>query len=325
MKARMLYKLLLLLAAMPLCAEVRSGKAGKSPTKTTRSGRKKSPRIHVAIPQLSGGRFGDNLVSLSHTLYFALEHGLELRYIPFPYADQLQLANYYVPFSRDEKFAHYVTYASSLNMEAVKQKDAVLLQVGYFPISESEYTVPHTWRPFAVNWHNEKFITELRKIIAPKHPLTLTYPPEGKTSVAVHLRRGGSYDVNLPEEGLLTYKIPKDEFYINQIRNMVELIGVEQIYIYLFTDDDYPEELARKYQERLNIPGLEFHFREVGNNHYSNVLEDFFSLLNFECLIRSESNFAIMAEKIGNFKVVMSPALLEPGERIHRGITTIKE
>ena len=43
------------------------------------------------------------------------------------------------------------------------------------------------------------------------------------------------------------------------------------------------------------------------NNHHSNVLEDFFEMARFDCLIRPDSNYSIMAEKIADYKIVISP------------------
>ncbi len=47
--------------------------------------------------------------------------------------------------------------------------------------------------------------------------------------------------------------------------------------------------------------------REEGNRHDLNVMDDFFALLDFDCLIRPDSNFSICAEILGNHKVVVSP------------------
>lgn len=47
--------------------------------------------------------------------------------------------------------------------------------------------------------------------------------------------------------------------------------------------------------------------RKTENNHHSNILEDFFAMMQFDCLIRPESNFSIVASKIADFKVVINP------------------
>lgn len=316
-------KLVLVVLVVPVCAEVRGVKTTKKYSKKERQLlRQPKHKEVVVVPTLSGGRFGDALVATIVGLYFACKHGFGFRYPVFPFSEQLRLGQYYEPFFRDGEFTQYVMYSKHVDLEKLRDKGHVLLLVPYFPISESEYTVPHSWQPFPIDWENKDFIRELRKVIAPRQHIPLLYPPKDKTSVAVHVRRGGGFDKNI-SDGLIRYKIPYDEFYIEQIRKMVELVGADA-YFYLFTDDPEPAKLAQLYKDALNIPGLEFHFRDVGNRHDANVLEDFFSLLNFDCLIRSESNFSLVAEKIGDFKIVLSPALLAPGEKIHRGVVTIK-
>jgi hypothetical protein len=40
----------------------------------------------------------------------------------------------------------------------------------------------------------------------------------------------------------------------------------------------------------------------------TNILEDFFALTQFDCLIRPDSHFSIAASKIADYKVIISPA-----------------
>ena len=39
----------------------------------------------------------------------------------------------------------------------------------------------------------------------------------------------------------------------------------------------------------------------------TNMLEDFFALTQFDCLVRPDSNFSIAAEKISDFKIIIYP------------------
>ena len=50
-----------------------------------------------------------------------------------------------------------------------------------------------------------------------------------------------------------------------------------------------------------------FDCRTTVNNEFVNVLDDFFALLKFDCLIRADSNFSYIASKLGNYTLVISP------------------
>ena len=80
------------------------------------------------------------------------------------------------------------------------------------------------------------------------------------------------------------------------------------MYVYLFTDDLHPLEIKKKFENEIDAPNIVFDCRKKNNNPESNVLEDFFALGQFDCLIRPESNFSIAAEKIAEHKVVIYPA-----------------
>ena len=58
-------------------------------------GRKAEASVDPAsgvIYELSGGRFGDNLLSVAHAKWVAYSLGLPLVYLPFPFSDCFQLS-----------------------------------------------------------------------------------------------------------------------------------------------------------------------------------------------------------------------------------------
>ena len=75
----------------------------------------------------------------------------------------------------------------------------------------------------------------------------------------------------------------------------------------LFTDHNNPQELAQKYRQAVNCSRMIFDYRKSENNEFVNVLDDFFALTYFDCLIRADSNFSIIASKLGNYKLQISP------------------
>ena len=61
------------------------------------------------------------------------------------------------------------------------------------------------------------------------------------------------------------------------------------------------------YQENLKLPNVVFDAKINNSNYNDNVLGDFFSMLEFDCLIRSRSTFAQIIDLLGNFKVKYYP------------------
>lgn len=289
-------------------------------------------RQNVSVIQMkSGGRFGDNLLALAHALYFAQQNSYELLYSPFPYSDQLALdtiAKKYVDGAEKffERLIKYPGGSAVLPSDLRAQIRNLLFVIPYFPESCFEYTVSPQQNQFPVAWEDQKFKDALCKLVAPRNELNLIQPKKDKISVAVHARLGGGFDVIGPgtNEKLLRYKIPHEEYYIEQIRKMSELCGHAPLYVFLFTDDRDPKGLMDRFRQKIGIPSIEFDCRKEDNAHDKNVLEDFFSIAQFDCLIRSESCYSFMAEKIGDFSIVISPADPAPGSVIHEGLVNIR-
>ena len=78
----------------------------------------------------------------------------------------------------------------------------------------------------------------------------------------------------------------------------------QPLYVFLFTDYPNPEELKRSFEEQINAPNIQFACRK---DNKVDLMEDFFGLTQFDCLIRADSNFSIAAEKISDYKVVIYP------------------
>jgi len=103
-------------------------------------------------------------------------------------------------------------------------------------------------------------------------------------------------------------KFPPNEFYIEQIQRMSELLDDQPMYVHIFTDSTDPQAIADLFKKHVNKPNIEFGCRSQGNQQDANVLDDFFALTHFDYMIRGESNFSIMAERIGYFKIIIKPA-----------------
>jgi hypothetical protein len=120
------------------------------------------------------------------------------------------------------------------------------------------------------------------------------------------MRLGGGFDTSdtLRQAPL---KLPPMSFYKDQIRHIYDLLKQQPLYVHIFTDDKDPVKLMQECQEFTKDLNIEYGCRTDSNTHDSNVIKDFFEMTKFDCLIRPESNFSIVAAKISDFMIEISP------------------
>jgi len=177
--------------------------------------------------------------------------------------------------------------------------------------------------------NKSQFSMWLRQIITqPKH-LNLALPPkDGSISVAVHLRKG-SGPCKLDQKalaGLTSWKMPNNTFglasekflpeayYIAQIRYLANKFHNKQLYVFLFTDSPLPELLCKEFSQKINKENVALHSRQNNpDQHETGVLDDFFSILHYDVLVRSYSHFALAAEILGDHQLILSPDIQKKG------------
>lgn len=269
----------------------------------------------------SSGRLGDNLIAYLHAKWLAHEYDLPLLYKPFPYSDQLMMHELEKKYDDAEtkKFDRQITLDTKHAIE-IEKDSSTLYTVPYFPESSSEYDHPNDYIYFEVDWDNEEFRQEIQKMIKPRSALKKLILPEDRITVAVHVRKRTevfdapvSFESENPLSGQgfgdhwFPLKFAVDDYYLEQIKRISAFFGHQPLYVYLFTDSPNPVALIELYQKALQLPNIEFDCRRTTNKHDLNVLEDFFALTEFDCLIRVDSNFSLVAAKIGKHKVTVSP------------------
>ena len=266
--------------------------------------------ISAVTYTLSGGRLGDDLLSYLHAKWISYFYKIPLLYVPFNYSTEFEFHEF-EPYAY-EKYAH--NYCKRVYFEKpndtlrVEPQSGTLYVIGYFP--ETSICNTHEYPYFSVNWQDVGFKSEIRYLISPRRSLRLIEPPPDCMSVAVHVRRGSGYDHD-DMELILKTQAPKfltDEFYIKNIEKISEMIGHQKLYAFVFTDDAYPQNIVARFKKALkNYSNIEIGSRENGFGYDKNILEDLFSMIKFDFLIRSESHFAVVTSKIGNFKAEIFP------------------
>lgn len=91
------------------------------------------------------------------------------------------------------------------------------------------------------------------------------------------------------------------------IAALSEKLGHPPLYVYLFTDDQNPKELKKRIEEYVGLGNITFDSREDSGEEIVDVLADFFSIQNFNYLIRSlGSHFAIAADYLSDHDLVIT-------------------
>jgi hypothetical protein len=275
------------------------------------------------------GRFGDQLIGYCKAKLISYWYDIPLLCKPMLYSENLALSQQeqFLNTQLEKKFLHKFYIRRSTKIKAIERNRPILYVVNMHSniaglidkhkLKNNSYQVPVL--------NNVKYLENLRQSISllPHVSIKEIYrPPTDQISVAVHVRTGGGFDclfgypqpdhnTSLNEKMYVDIKwpskFPSKAFYIQQIRKISTMFSGKSLYIHIFTDDKNPALLVQEFQAELKDLPLTFATRCNNNTHDSNVLDDFFGMIKFDCLIRPKSSLSMVVEMLGNFKVVIAP------------------
>ena len=270
-----------------------------------------------------GGRFGDQILYYIKGEMLADKYGLDLylctRHNRGRELYQLALARHHPHYNRRirRQFERVISIQNESQIN-VNSNVRTLHIINFYIKAENVFDYIDT---------HPLFLQKLKKMINPRVSIPSLNLPEDKITVAVHVRKGIGHDPPLASQqqyadhhNLVTYntyhkyisdqkypfKFPPDQYYIDQIIKLSELLDDQPLYVYLFTDHPRPETLIATYKKAINKPNIIFDCRK-NNNYARHVLYDFFGMIQFDCFIRGGSNFSIGAQLIGNHRMVIYP------------------
>lgn len=263
------------------------------------------------------GRLGDNLLAYSHAKWISYLYDIPLLYRPFEYSDQLMMHLLEEPLTQGPLASYDKKIdISQVDSFTIEPDAGILYIIPYFPESIVERPDPRFFFYFPVNWDDKGFKTELKKMICPIKTLERPSIPQGVFSIALHIRVGTGFDIpTLADYPKLTaaawcqLKCPPFSFYVQQLQTMLKWFSDKELYIYMFTDHENPQEFVDYFQRMLNNK-VKIHTRSGINRHNLNVLEDLFAMADsdyFDCIIRPDSNLSIVASKLADDQLQISP------------------
>lgn len=268
----------------------------------------------------SGGRFGDNLVAYIHAKWISYKFSMPLIYKPFWCSNKLAMHSKELLYDRE---VHSFRAILTINKDLKFFKNLnILYDVPYFPESELEMHINYP-KYFDIDWKDKNFVVLLKQYISPIIPITKINIPKDHLSVAIHVRKGSGGDLVSSQEledltRRMPLKFPPDSYYVQAIKKIIEMLPNIPIYICIFTDYTKPQEIAELYSKEVNNQNIIFDYRTKNNYEEADIVDDFFGLAQFDCLIRPDSNFSLIAEKLTDYKISISPskAIIQNGKAV---------
>ena len=272
-----------------------------------------------------GGRFGDKIISYTTAKWISYKFNIPLLLKPFKYSSMLRLGREEKKYAKEtvKQFEKVMPIECGQDIIA-HAKDNVIFESrgGHFYINGSSCI----GQIVAYMLQDQHFMTELKHMLHPVVPLPQITLPSDKVTVAVHIRKGGGFDQSLSSIQYFSsnmisrkfyadrrwpQKFPPEQYYVDQVKRISTLFDDAPLFIYIFTDDRNPLGLVDRIKKAVNKSNITFSCRGRGNAHNAHVVEDFYNMARFDCLIRSGSNFPVAAQLLGNHKVVIYPKHLK--------------
>jgi hypothetical protein len=250
---------------------------------------------HGVTVRFDCGRLGDKLLLLTSAISFAYRHKLPLFYPAFQYCDELSLDSLELYDTQKHHFDVIKEYSEEIDNNLQHQTQSTLIIISFYNRPKPDLK-------------DKKFRKKMQTIISPKQHMPKIAIPENHLAVALHIRTGGGFamDTLLHDKYPLLF-VPLD-FYVDQLNYLTSLYPEKKLYVYLFTDDQHPEQIIDYLKTKSHNKNIDYGFRTSNNQHNKNVLEDFFAMMHFKILIRPVSNFSKMADYLGHASLVIAPA-----------------
>lgn len=282
---------------------------------------------NVISYKLSPGRFGDQILTYSKAQWLAYTYQLPLLYIPFKYSEFLMM---HTEFANNNLTLEKSIPIISVSPTTQIFKNSTHSEIYEVSLSTKKDAITNLDSIYECMISDPVFENYLKKMLSPIISLPTIELPKTMITVALHVRKGGGFDQPLLSRQLKTdkpsqsafakkqytqryadtiwpHKFPPDQYYVDQLIFLSELLDDTPLYVYLFTDDPHPEILMDRYKKATNKPNITFDCRKEKNRHNLNVLDDFYAIAQFDCLIRAASNFSRAAQLLGNHTIIIFP------------------
>ena len=277
-------------------------------------------------------RLGDNIITYCKAKLLSITYGIPFYYKPFPYSDEFVLHAQEILLTPEieKNYETIIPVNTMADLEnGLKSDESILFESNFLTQTPWLYTYSRGHPEF------EKEIKEKFSLMKPFEPLS---KPENVVLVALHVRKGGGFDMPLGSQreyniedaairgiylkkdspsnsctDIWPLKWPMGPIFIEEVKKFAHKKTHFSDYIWpiKFPCDQYyidPEAIMHRYSQALgDCPRIIFSYRKMGNHHTKNVLRDFFAIMQCDCLISASSSFAHAAQLLGNHSILIMP------------------
>lgn len=253
---------------------------------------------------------GTHLLNYMRAKWLSHLYEIPVRVKPFPHFNQLVLGNKELKLN----IAHH-------NPRIMLEREE---QIAYMDPTRALYTLPNFPEvdlaivdlpepPYiAADWKDLEFLKVLRKFVAPEKDIDEISLPKNRVSVALHVRRGlPTESRDLKSQNPL--KFPPNSYYVAQLQRLNTLFQGRPLYVFIFTEDKNPGDIAQALEKELHLPHVKFDWHKGTYNHRAHVIDDLFNMMRFTCLVRPLSNYSLVAEILGNHRILIKPVSAQKG------------
>jgi len=269
----------------------------------------------------TGQRFGDRLLEYVKAKWISYHTGITLYIRPCKYYENLQILEKEKVVLSIPKRGVKKVVLNEIPTFLEKSPNTFYI-VGYYPFPSMEMIYEMK--------QDRAFVGLVRETIRPVDSIELIKPPKDQISVAVHIRKGSGGDNPLKSvqifdknkiamentkvkakdyaDAFHPLKFAPEQYYIDQIKALSQYFEHRALYLYIFTDYKNPKDLLKRIKQEVGLDNITYHCRESVSQEREVILSDFFSMMEFDCLIRSgESYFSTMSELLSDHKMIIYP------------------
>ncbi len=285
------------------------------------------------ITSRAPGRLGDHLIAYCKATYFSLKYGIPIKQECFEHSDEFTLSLFNNGKTNDDDHPQ-ILVESETDIMSHKDKNRIFI-VDLFTSLQGDREFKHY--DFFIDEVYEKMIQdpvleqEIKKLLSPIKAFPIPQFPDQAISIAVHIRKGTGVDSPLASAQIFDtsalhksdqnefiegadagfpLKFPPEQYYIDQIKRLADIFKEQNLFVTIFTDDSDPTQLLERIKQTCNNPRIIFSLSN-NDNWKQKVVEDLFMMASFDCLIRSCSHYAGVAQLLGNHKIIINPTKYE--------------
>lgn len=247
--------------------------------------------------QVSPARFGDRLTAYCKARYIAYKYNIPLLYVPFEHSDQLVLHDKELRYTEEQakRFKQRVHISTQMPDIDPDSDTLYIVTMNHWNLFKSPayYGLPD----------DKGFFAHLKEFVKPKKKISYPERVKDAVNVAAHVRTRGYFDrgYQIKDDG----KFPPQAFYIRSIKYLMDYFKDKKLHIHIFTDDPNPAAISQNFKKAIASDRVSFSYRTSRNNYDINIVEDFFALTRFDCLIRGRSCYSGIAQLVSDNEIVI--------------------